>query len=219
MRLDYDFYQQDALSAAETLLGKVVVRKIENKIIKVKIVETEAYMGAADKASHAFGNKRTKRTKTMFKKGGSAYIYLIYGIYHCFNIVTAEKNKPHAVLIRAVEPLVGLDYIRENREIKSTKIKDLTNGPGKLSQALKIDKSLDGCDLVKSNKLYLIDNKQDFEIESAARVNIDYAEEYKDKKWRFYIKNSIFVSKKWALIQSLFIKIFSWDNADLLTAA
>lgn len=198
MRLDYNFYQKDAATAAKNLLGKILVREFNGKKIMAKIVDTEAYMGAEDKASHAYANKKTKRTETMFKKGGLAYIYLIYGIYYCFNIVTAEENNPHAVLIRAVEPIQGLEIIRENRKIKSKKIEELTNGPGKLSQALKIDKNLDGCDLVKSNKLYLLDNEnenEDIKIEAAPRVNIDYAEEYKDKKWRFYIKENKFISK------------------------
>ncbi|CCU79130.1 DNA-3-methyladenine glycosylase II [Halanaerobium saccharolyticum subsp. saccharolyticum DSM 6643] len=196
MKLDYDFYQNDAVTAAKDLLGKIIVREINGQKIMTKIVDTEAYMGAEDKASHAYNNKKTKRTKTMFGKGGLAYIYLIYGMYHCFNVVTAVKDDPHAVLIRAVEPVAGLELIKKNRGIKSSNIEDLTNGPGKLSQALKIDKSLDGCDLVKSNKLYLLDQENyDFKIEAAPRVNIDYAEEYKDKLWRFYIRGNKFISK------------------------
>ena len=196
MRLDYNFYQKDAVTAAKDLLGKILVREIDGQKIMVKIVDTEAYLGADDKASHAYNNKKTKRTETMFARGGLAYIYLIYGMYHCFNIVTAEIDNPHAVLIRAVEPVEGLELIKRNRKIKSSKIEDLTNGPGKLSQALRIDKSLNGCDLVKSNELYLLDNEDNnFKIEAAPRVNIDYAEEYKDKKWRFYIKKNKFISK------------------------
>ncbi|PTW01748.1 DNA-3-methyladenine glycosylase [Halanaerobium saccharolyticum] len=196
MRLKQEFYQKDAVQAARDLLGKIIVRKYDGKIIKVKIVETEAYCGAEDKASHAHNNKKTKRTAPMFKEGGHAYIYLIYGMYYCLNVVTAAENNPHAVLIRGVEPLKGLKYIKENRQIKSSRSKDLTNGPGKLSQALKIDKSFDGCNLVENNSLYLTDGgTEDFEIESSPRVNIDYAEEYKDKKWRFLIKNNKYVSK------------------------
>jgi len=196
LSLNYDFYQKDAVSAAKALLGKIIVREIDDEKIIVKIVDVEAYMGAEDKASHAYNNKKTKRTKTMFEKGGLAYIYLIYGIYHCFNIVTAAKNDPQAVLIRGVEPVNSLELIKENRDIKSSNIEDLTNGPGKLSEALEIDKSLNGCDLVKSNKLYLLDSEDNnFEIVAAPRVNIDYAEEYKDKKWRFYIRGNKFISK------------------------
>ncbi|TDP80782.1 DNA-3-methyladenine glycosylase [Halanaerobium saccharolyticum] len=196
MRLKQEFYQKDAVQAARDLLGKIIVRKYDGKTITVKIVETEAYCGAEDKASHAHNNKKTKRTAPMFKKGGHAYIYLIYGMYYCLNVVTAAENNPHAVLIRGVEPLKGLKYIKENRQIKSSRSKDLTNGPGKLSQALKIDKSFDGCNLVENNSLYLTDGgTEDFEIESSPRINIDYAEEYKDKKWRFFIKNNKYVSK------------------------
>jgi DNA-3-methyladenine glycosylase len=196
LRLKQEFYQKDAVQAARDLLGKIIVRKYNGKTITVKIVETEAYCGAEDKASHAHNNKKTKRTAPMFKEGGHAYIYLIYGMYYCLNVVTAAENNPHAVLIRGVEPLKGLKYIKENRQIKSSRSKDLTNGPGKLSQALKIDKSFDGCNLVENNSLYLTDGgTEDFEIESSPRVNIDYAEEYKDKKWRFLIKNNKYVSK------------------------
>ncbi|WP_290764245.1 DNA-3-methyladenine glycosylase [Halanaerobium sp.] len=196
MRLKQEFYHKDAVQAAKDLLGKIIVRKYDGKTIKVKIVDTEAYCGAEDKASHAHNNKKTKRTAPMFKVGGHAYIYLIYGMYYCLNVVTAAENNPHAVLIRGVEPLEGLNYIQENRQIKSSKIEDLTNGPGKLSQALKIDKSLDGCNLVENSSLYIIDGgTEEFEIESSPRINIDYAEDYKDKKWRFFIKNNKYVSK------------------------
>lgn len=196
LRLKQEFYQKDAVQSARDLLGKIIVRKYDGKIITVKIVETEAYCGAEDKASHAHNNKKTKRTAPMFKEGGHAYIYLIYGMYYCLNVVTAAENNPHAVLIRGVEPLEGLKHIKENRQIKSNKAKDLTNGPGKLSQALKIDKSFDGCNLVINNSLYITaGGTEDFEIESSPRVNIDYAEEYKDKKWRFFIKNNKYTSK------------------------
>jgi len=195
LRLDYEFYQKNAVQTAKDLLGKILVRKYDGKTIKVKIVETEAYCGAEDKASHAHNNKKTKRTKAMFEKGGIIYIYLIYGMYYCLNIVTAEKDNPHAVLVRAGEPIAGLNYIRENRNIKSNKIEDLTNGPGKLSQALKIDKSFNNSDLIKSDKLYIIDNQdKNPKIETSPRINIDYAEEFKDKKWRFFIKGSNFIS-------------------------
>ncbi|RCW51626.1 DNA-3-methyladenine glycosylase [Halanaerobium sp. ST460_2HS_T2] len=196
MRLNQEFYQKNAVQAAKDLIGKIIVRKYNGKIIKVRIVETEAYCGAQDKASHAHNNKKTKRTAPMFMPGGYSYIYLIYGMYYCFNVVTAAENKPHAVLIRGVEPLEGLDQIKENRQIKSSKIEELTNGPGKLSQALKIDKNLNGCNLIESSALYITDNKkEEFEIESSPRVNIDYAEEYKNKKWRFFIKNNKYISK------------------------
>ena len=194
MRLKKDFYRRDGLTVAKDLLGKILVRKINGQKIKAKIVETEAYIGPEDKACHAYDNKRTKRTKTMFAPGGVAYVYLIYGMYNCFNVV-ANKNKPEAVLIRAVEPLSHLSLIKKNRDIKSNKTIDLTNGPGKLAQALEIDCSLDGYDLITGEKLYIIDNDEELEIENDKRINIDYAEEYKDRPWRFYIAGNSFISK------------------------
>lgn len=196
MKLGLDFYKQDALSLAKNLLGKIIVRKTEDQLIQCRIVETESYIGPEDKACHAYNNRRTKRTEAMFLQGGHAYIYLIYGMYHCLNIVANEKEKPEAVLIRAVEPLNGFEFLRENRKIKSKKIEDLTNGPGKLCKALNITKDLNGYDLIHGEKLYLLDDKEKVEIVKSKRINIDYSEEYKDKLWRFYIKDNTFVSKK-----------------------
>ncbi|MGM0501865.1 MAG: DNA-3-methyladenine glycosylase [Bacillota bacterium] len=198
MRLGAQFYQQDALTAAKKLLGQILVREVNNQKIKVKIVETEAYLGSKDKACHAYQNKRTSRTETMFKTGGCAYVYLIYGIYNLLNVVVNDLEVPEAVLIRAVEPVSGLDIIKENRGIKSDSIEDLTNGPGKLTQALAIDRQLDGYDLINGNQLYIVKEENNGEIDEIAastRINIDYAEEYKDKPWRFYIKGNSFVSE------------------------
>lgn len=196
MRLNYNFYQQDAITLAKNLLGKLLVRKIKGKEIICKIVETEAYMGLEDKASHAYQNKRTKRTKIMYKRGGYAYVYTIYGIYNCLNIIANKKDVPEAVFIRSVEPIKGIEIIKENRKIKSKKMEELTNGPSKLCQALNIDKKLNGYDLTKGKVLYIENNDWNFKIVSSKRINIDYAEEYKDKLWRFYIENNLFVSKK-----------------------
>ncbi len=195
MRLDLSFYKKDAITLAQNLLGKWLVREIGEQRIVTKIVETEAYMGVEDKAAHSYNNRRTERTEVMFGRAGRAYVYMIYGMYYCLNVVAAQEEIPQAVLIRAVEPLEGLKIIKKNRAIKSTKIQDLTNGPGKLCQALDIDKSLNGTDLVYENQLYIIDNQEKFKIVSSKRINIDYAEEYRDKLWRFYIKGNSFVSK------------------------
>ncbi len=196
MRLKHNFYQNDAVAAAEKLIGKLIVREINNKKIIVKIVETEAYAGPDDKASHAYNNRKTNRTEVMFKKGGNVYVFLIYGIHYCFNIVTGKIDVPSAVLIRAVEPVAGIDLIRENRGIKSNRTEDLTNGPGKLAQALKIDLSFNGYNLITGSKLYIIDNENDnLNVNSSERINIDYAEEYKNKRWRFYLADSKFLSE------------------------
>ena len=194
MRLNEDFYRQDALTVAQELLGKFIVRETDGQRIKAKIVETEAYLGPEDKGCHAYQNKKTARTEVMFKQGGVAYVYLIYGLHNLFNVVVNDK-KPEAVLIRAVEPRQGLEMMKENRKIKSNKDLDLTNGPGKLTEALDIDRRFNDYDLISGDKLYLTsEQSNDFQILSSKRINIDYAEEYKDKPWRFYIKGSQFTS-------------------------
>ncbi|OCL25253.1 3-methyladenine DNA glycosylase [Orenia metallireducens] len=195
MKLKLDFYQRDGVNVAQDLLGKLLVRELDGQKIISKIVETEAYIGPEDKACHAYQNKRTKRTEVMFGRAGNAYIYLIYGMYNCLNIVTASVGKPEAVLIRAVEPIEGLDTIRKYRQIKSKKVEDLTNGPGKLCQALAIDKKLNGYDMTYGDKLYVLDSNYKLEVVKDKRINIDYAEEYKEKLWRFYIKGNPFVSR------------------------
>lgn len=196
-KLTYDFYKRNAIEVAKDLLGKYLIRKIGTKDIICKIVETEAYIGPEDKACHAYDNKKTKRTKSMFKSGGNLYIYQIYGIHYCLNIVTNLKEKPEAVLIRAIEPIEGLDIIKRNRKIKSEKIENLTNGPGKLTKALLINKKFDGYNIINGDEIYIIKpiNEKEKEIVQRKRINIDYAVEYKDKLWRFYIKGNKFISK------------------------
>ena len=194
--LNREFYLQNAEIAAKELLGKYLVREYEGKKIVCKIVETEAYIGPEDKACHAYNNRCTERTKVMFEEGGKAYIYFIYGMYYCLNIVVEREGKPEAVLIRGVEPVENREEIEKNRKIKSKKEQDLTNGPGKLCTALKIDKSLNGYDITKKGELYIVEGESAGDIKSTTRINIDYAEEYKDKHWRFYIKGNKFVSKE-----------------------
>ncbi|MFW5984839.1 MAG: DNA-3-methyladenine glycosylase [Halanaerobiaceae bacterium] len=194
--LNKKFYLKDAVTVARRLVGKLLVREIEEKKVVCRIVETEAYCGPEDKGSHAYQNRKTDRTKVMFAAGGCAYVYLIYGMYHCFNVVCAPRGKPEAVLIRAGEPLSGQKIIEKNRKIKNQNPKNLTNGPGKLCQALKIDKKFNGYSLFKGEKLYIQDSGSSKEIKIAAgkRINIDYAEEYKHKPWRFYIKGNPYLS-------------------------
>lgn len=197
MRLDNKLYSLDAIDFGKELVGKILVREVDGIKIRSRIVEVEAYNGEEDKANHAFKNLKSKRTEPMFLEGGYVYVFLIYGMYSCFNVVCGEENKPHAVLIRAVEPLDNLNVIKQNRPIKSKKIEELTNGPGKLTKALKIDKNHNRIDLKTSSEIYIeTDEKTDFQIVEAKRVNIDYAKEYKDKLWRFYIKDSPYVSVK-----------------------
>ncbi|OGY42125.1 MAG: hypothetical protein A2Y67_01910 [Candidatus Buchananbacteria bacterium RBG_13_39_9] len=214
-RLTKNFYQQDTFKLAKSLLGKYLVRKINNKTLLGKIVEVEAYYGPDDLASHASRGK-TPRTQIMFSQPGLAYIYLIYGMYYCFNIVTEAKNFPAAVLIRALEPISGLPQMYKNRYLNKKKDNfilhpsALTNGPSKLCQAFKIDKKLNGHNLITSRIIYLAENPKEkisansgsasggkpSQIQSAKRIGVDYAGDYKHKLWRFYLKNNPFISSK-----------------------
>jgi DNA-3-methyladenine glycosylase len=201
-RLSREFYNRDSLIVAKELLGKVLVHEIEGQKISAKIVETEAYMGITDKAAHSYGGRRTQRVEVMYGGPGFSYVFFIYGIHYCFNIVTREEGNPQAVLIRAVEPIEGLDIITQNRfgktysHLNKTQIKNLTNGPGKLCRALSIDRNSNGEDLC-GNKLYVEEGEnENNSIVASKRVGIDYAEEAKDYLWRFYIEDNIYVSVK-----------------------
>nr|WP_302599378.1 DNA-3-methyladenine glycosylase [uncultured Cellulosilyticum sp.] len=195
-RLTKDFYMRDSITVAKALLGKILVRHVDGENYYFKIVETEAYMGVEDKGAHSYGGKRTTRTAPMFEEGGITYIYLIYGMYNCLNIVVNVKDNPQAVLIRAVEPVdeKSISFARENRPIRSKKVEDLTNGPGKLCKAMQIDKSLNAKSVMMQGELWIEDAPLCSEIVADKRINIPYAEEYQDVEWRFYIKGNSFVS-------------------------
>ena len=204
MILEKDFFKQGALDLAKDLLGKILVRECDGRILKGKIVETEAYIGEIDKASHAYNGRRTERTEPLFREGGIAYVYFIYGKYFCFNVISGIENKGEGVLIRAIEPLNEFDYLAEKRfnqnydELTKAKEKALTNGPSKLCLAYSIDKSDNYKKLYEKGNLYIEDNYEDnlFEIVESKRIWIDYAEEAIDFLWRFYIKDNKYVSKK-----------------------
>lgn len=194
-RLKTNFYHQPTLKVAKDLLGKFLVRKIGDKTLSGMIVETEAYFGFKDKASHASKGK-TPRNAVMFDHGGLSYVYLIYGIYNCFNVTTEKIDFPAAVLIRALEPIEGINLMKKFRQTKVEK--NLCAGPGKLCQALKITRDLSGLDLTKSKKLWLEDRGviiKPNQIAKAKRIGVDYAGEYAHKLWRFFLKNNKFVSK------------------------
>ena len=198
MILEKDFFKQGALDLAKDLLGKILVRECDGRILKGKIVETEAYIGEIDKASHAYNGRRTERTEPLFREGGIAYVYFIYGKYFCFNVISGIENKGEGVLIRAIEPLNEFDYLAEKRfnqnydELTKAKEKALTNGPSKLCLAYSIDKSDNYKKLYEKGNLYIEDNYEDnlFEIVESKRIGIDYAEEAIDFLWRFYIKDN-----------------------------
>ena len=202
MIISKDFYNRSALDVAKDLLGKVLVREVDGKVLKGKIVETEAYIGSIDKACHAYNGRRTKRTEILYEDAGVSYIYFIYGLYHCFNVVTNKKDIAEAVLIRGIEPINGLDYISNIRynkkydELTKAQLKNLTNGPSKLCLAYLLNKDLNAVKLYEKGQVYITDeNNEEFEIVESKRIGIDYAEEAKDFLWRFYIKDNIYVSK------------------------
>ncbi len=205
MRLERDFFARDTLIVAKELLGKVIVREIDGVRLSGKIVETEGYIGSIDKASHAYGGKKTPRVEPLYGEPGISYVFSIYGMYECFNVISKEKGSPEGILIRAVEPIDGLEKIAQNRFRKSydtltaKEIKNLTNGPSKLCIALDINKKVHNfMDLVISKELYIEDGDiiNSSDIVETTRVGIDYAEEAVDFPWRFYVKNNIYVSKK-----------------------
>lgn len=200
--VDREFYNRDSLIVAQELLGKVLVHEINGQQIAVKIVEAEAYMGITDRAAHSFGGKRTPRVEVMYGGPGFSYVFMVYGMYYCFNIVTREAGNPQAVLLRAGEPLGGLDLMARNRfkkaynQLTKSQIRDLTNGPGKLCKALLIDKSLNGEDLC-GDRLYVAEGEnEEVKIISSKRIGVDYAQEAKEYPWRFYIENNNWVSVK-----------------------
>ncbi|GAA0124493.1 DNA-3-methyladenine glycosylase [Clostridium sp. CTA-19] len=203
MKLEKNFFNRDARVVAEELLGKVLVSNYNGKILKGKIVETEAYIGEIDKASHAYGGKRTKRTEPLYGEPYTAYVYFIYGMYYCFNIITNKKDIPEGVLIRAIEPIEGINVMSNLRfgkdysDLNKNQIKVLSNGPGKLCIAMNISKDDNYEDMNKSNKIYVENNKIDnFQIIKTKRIGIDYAEEAVDFLWRYYIKDNKYISKK-----------------------
>ena len=203
MRLKKDFYARDARIVAKELLGKILVRNINGKTLRCMITETEAYIGEIDKACHAYGKKRTSKIEPLYGPPGITYVYFIYGLYYCFNIITKEMDIPEGVLIRSVEPLNEFDYISNIRfkknfsELSKSQIKALTNGPAKFTMAYQINKSDNFIDMLSSNEIYIEDSKENnFKIIETTRIGIDYAEEAKDFPWRYYIKDNQFISKK-----------------------
>ena len=203
MKLSREFFERSALIVAKEIIGKVLVRKVNGKILKGKIVESEAYIGDIDKACHAYGGRRTPRIEPLYGKSGIAYVYFIYGMYHCFNIITEKEGKAEGVLIRAIEPIQGIEEMSQNRykdkyeNLNNYKRKNLTNGPSKLAIAFGITKEDSWNDMIENEKFYIEDNNENEQIYiiEDKRIGIDYAEEAKDFLWRFYEKNNPYVSK------------------------
>jgi DNA-3-methyladenine glycosylase len=195
-KLSREFYlRPDVLSVAKDLLGKLlVVPGPGGERVSGKIVEVEAYRGPEDRASHAYGGRRTKRTETMYGAGGVAYVYFVYGMYYQFNVVSNAADIPHAILVRALEPVEGIELMRTRRH--SHPDHNLTNGPGKLCIAMGIDRRLNGADLSGAEVwLEEFENLSGRRIARGPRIGIDYAENWIDKPWRFWIRNNSYVSR------------------------
>jgi DNA-3-methyladenine glycosylase len=197
-KLDYSFYARpDPIRIAKELLGKILITRFDDVLTSGRIVETEAYAGVTDRASHAFGGRRTKRTEIMYQKGGTAYVYLCYGIHHLFNIVTNEKEIPHAILIRSVEPLEGIETMLTRT---GKKILDwtLTKGPGNVSKALGLSTDHSAKSLL-SRQIYLADDGfrvAKNQIGITSRIGVGYAGEDAKLPYRFMIRENKYVSGK-----------------------
>ena len=195
-KINMSWYEnEDVVDVARKLLGKMLCTNINGSLTKGKIVETEAYSGCNDKACHANNQRKTSRNKVMFEAGGRAYIYLCYGIHHLFNVVTNVQDKADAVLIRAIEPIEGIDIMLARRKIARFE-RRLTAGPGVLTQSMGITTSYNGVKL-NSEKIWVEkqENIPDEEIVETTRIGVDYAGEDATKPWRFYIKENSWVSR------------------------
>lgn len=191
--LPREFYDRDTREVARALLGCELVRERDGSLLAGRIVETEAYIGRLDKACHAYGYKRTRRTETLFAQPGTAYLYLIYGMYTCLNLVTEPQGEPAAVLIRALEPTQGVETMARLRfgqgweELTPQRRRGLLNGPGKVCMALDLDRTMDGHDLL-TPPLYVRPRREAVgEIHCGPRIGIDYAQEARDFPWRFWL--------------------------------
>ncbi|BAP31666.1 DNA-3-methyladenine glycosylase II [Chryseobacterium sp. StRB126] len=197
MKLPLSYYfNQDVLFLAQDLLGKVLFTDIDGEITAGIIVETEAYFGVKDKASHAYGGRRTDRTETLYNQGGVSYVYLCYGIHHLFNVVTSVEDDPHAVLIRAVEPLIGTEIMELRRNMPASKAA-ISSGPGSAAKALGIDRSFNKKDL-NGNEIWIEDHGIRYpsdDIVTGPRIGVAYAQEDALLPWRFFVKGNKYVSK------------------------
>jgi len=195
-KLGRDFYlREDTVAVARDLLGKLLVVPAEDGTrVSGMIVETEAYLGVEDRAAHSFGGRRTARNEVMYGPAGHVYVFFVYGMYYQFNVVTGPIGHPHAVLVRAVEPVEGMEIMRTRRG--PMKDRNLTSGPGKVCIALGIDRGLNGQDL-RASRVW-IENHRIFATDKIARgprIGIDYAAEDATWPWRFWVHPNIFVSK------------------------
>ena len=196
-KIPREFYtRSNVVTVARDLLGKLLVVPAHNgKRVSGTIVEVEAYRGPHDRAAHSYRGRRTKRTETMYGIGGTAYVFFVYGMYNQFNVVTNVEDAPHAVLIRALEPVEGIELMRKRRLGQPDH--NLTNGPGKLCIAMGIDRKLDSADLL-GDRVWLEQGQAipRSKVASGPRIGIDYAKEWVTKPWRFWIRDNPFVSRR-----------------------
>jgi len=196
-------FSADPVTLAQRLIGARLVRTLESGCrLSGIIVETEAYLGVLDKAAHSFGGRRTPRTEPMYGPPGTAYVYFTYGMHHCMNVVCGAEGEPVAVLLRALEPVEGIDAIHANRSRQSKrraplKATDLCSGPAKICQGLEIDRSLSGCDLVMSDRLLVEHepNKRAGELVNTPRIGVGYAQEWTAKPLRWRLSGNRHVSR------------------------
>jgi DNA-3-methyladenine glycosylase len=185
------FFERDTLTVARELLGQMIVRRTDEGAIRGIIVETEGYLGELDDAAHSYKGK-SDRIRVQYGPAGMAYIYMIYGMYNCLNITSGPLGVPEVVLIRALEPVSGIDLMKKRR--RTDKTLQLCSGPGKLCMALDIDRRLYGADLCSDGPVYLEYGQLPPETEASKRIGIDYAMLCRDKLWRFTISGNPYVS-------------------------
>ena len=200
-KLTHDFFNGDTVAIAQALLGKYLVRSRNGELLAGRITETEAYVGRCDKACHAYNYRRTPRTETLFMAPGNAYIYFIYGMYHCLNFVTEPEGEPSAVLLRGLEPTAGAETMKHLRfgdaPMNAYRRKNFLNGPGKVCRAFALTRAENGMDLT-GDALFLCDGPEDLGLPPAPaarericagpRIGVDYAEEARDFPWRFWLE-------------------------------
>lgn len=204
MTVPQSFFDRDTVEVAKDLVGKYLIRRYDNLVLAARIVETEAYIGRMDKACHAYGYRKTDRTKTLFDPPGAAYVYLIYGMHCCLNFVTEPEGEPAAVLIRGLEPRYQEDILAQNRfhcsveEMSAYQKKNFLNGPGKVCAGMNIDRSLNGLphgspvlevcsSLSEAGLPEWQEDQLPINIQTGKRIGIDYAEEARDFPWRFFL--------------------------------
>lgn len=196
MRLSRPFYRRDPVTVARALLGQRLVRVVNRQRLAGLIVETEAYLGPEDQAAHSRNGHRSPRNQAMYADGGTAYVYFTYGMHHCMNVVCGRLDQPVAVLLRALEPTEGLDAMADHRGTS----KHLCDGPARLCQALAIDRSLNGVDLVTSDTLFIEQvhrrTLSSSRIAVTPRIGVDYAGEWADRPLRFLIRDNPHVSRR-----------------------